>query len=67
MDWRCTPEGNYSELELMSHEKWEILGDFPGPRDPTQSAVSSEVAKRLGSPAAIYPVRGTILGYLPKQ
>ena len=66
MDWRCTPEGNYSELELMSHEKWEILGDFPGPRDPTQSAVSSEVAKRLGSQAAIYPVRGTILGYLAK-
>ena len=66
MDWRCAPEGNYSELEPMSHEKWEILGDFPGPRDPTPSAVSSEVAKRLGSPAAIYPDKGTILAYLAK-
>ena len=62
MYWRSTPEGNYSELEPMSQEKWEMLGgDFPGPRDPTQLAVSSEVARRLGSPAAIYPVRGTIL------
>ena len=67
MYWRSTPEGNYSELEPMSHEKWEMLGgDFPGPRDPTQSVVSSEVARRLGSPAAIYPVRGTILAYLAK-
>ena len=67
MDWRCTPEGNYSELEPMSQEKWEMLGgDFPGPRDPAQSAVSSEVAMRLGSPAAIYPVRGTIFAYLAK-